>query len=157
MRTKLILVVILFSLVVAQGYPPRPPAIQQVDIPFTYDPNMVKGEILRYELLRPGELYEGQIKCTEPDGDIVAVTISDAPTELIFPLLPDESVLDPNCPYGIAIIYTYNFEWTPSESQLGVHYLNFIARDPQGKTDERAVLLFVKPNEPPVFIGCSRR
>lgn len=152
MITGLVLCVLLL------GYQPTPsPPLDPNDVPFIYEPNQCPSEPMIALIIRVGMVHTGEIKVNEPDGD--PVTVSFDPNEIEIPSyggysIPFYDVKDPNDSLGMARIYHFEWSWTPTESNIGLHYINVRVADQYGAFDERTMIVLVKENRPPVITGC---
>ena len=136
------------------GYQPIPyPPLDPNEVPFTYDPNQCLSEPMASLIIRVGETHVGEIKVTEPDGDPVTISLSNE--NIAIDAEPFYDAKDPNDNEGIARIYRFAWQWTPSIYEVGLHYVNVRASDPYGYPfDERTMIILVKENQAPVITGC---
>lgn len=144
-----IAVLILSTMLFAYSPTPAPPLS---DAPFIYDPNQCLSEPMIALIIRVGETYGGEIKITEPDGD--PVTISLDFNDIVVNSTPYYNIKDPNDPLGMARIYLYEWSWTPTVDNMGLHYINVRVSDQYSAFDERTMIILVKENRPPVITGC---
>lgn len=138
----LILVLLIAPFVSAAVIPPPCPQqgyLDLADLPFTADPNQIKGFAWSYWGVEEGGQYGSELRVCDPDGDPVAITTEN---------LPANMVLDVN-------------DWlqfSPSSAQAGaVYYIYVTATDspPAGnaKTTTGTLVVYVYPrNEPPVIL-----
>lgn len=146
-------VVILILSTLLFGFQPTPaPPLDPNDAPFIYDPNQCLSEPMIALIIRVGETHTGEIKITEPDGD--PVTISLDVNDVIVSSYPYYDAKDPNDPLGMARIYHYEWSWTPTIDDVGLHYINIRVSDQYDAFDERTMIVLVKENQPPVITGC---
>ena len=109
------------------------------NIPFTYDPNQVKGMLLGGVSVEVGTYLVVDVNCTDSDPfTIVAI----------------------NPPIGLYVINegdVWRIEWTPDILQEGVWYITLVATDvppppQQSKSTESTIVIqVVSENDAPVF------
>ena len=130
------------------SYQPIPyPPLDPNEVPFTYDPNQCSSEPMIALIIRVGEM-----KVTEPDGEPVTVTLD--VNGVTVEIEPYYDVKDPNDELGMARLYRFAWQWTPTIYDKGLHYINIRVSDPYEAFDERTMIILVKENQPPVITGC---
>ena len=140
------------SLILCALMQPAPP-LGPNDVPFVYDPNQCLSEPMAALIIPVGSTHTGEIKVTEPDGDPVTIILSDE--NITVDTEPFYDIKDPNDELGMARIYRYAWQWTPTIYDKGLHYINVRVSDPYEAFDERTMIILVKENQPPVITGCK--
>lgn len=157
MKLQTIGLVVFMAVLVFRYEPVRPPALDPDTVPFNYDPNLCLSEPLAYAVIPAGATHEGDFKVTEPEGRPVTIYIIPDRNIVIEPR-PYFKRYDPNDPLAISRIYRYHWRWKTTRNDIGLHYVNIRAEDPEGAYDERTFLILVREPEPPAgIIGCRRR
>jgi len=140
------------------GLLPEPsPPYDPGDVKFLYDSNKVFYKLIGSVTIPTGQDFTCEINYYDPDGDIIRLILLAAPKEMtVNPSGPTEYVPWQNDYFG----YGWQLSWTPSEVDIGVHYIDVkiedapISQDPL--TDMGTLLINVVPgNKPPVIGGCS--
>jgi len=85
-----------------------------------------------FRIVEPGSPINWTVRAPDEDGDIVTLGVVDLPSGAFF----DAS--------------TGRFDWTPTESDRGIHAFAFIATDQFGAADTARVLIRVGTNRSPV-------
>lgn len=136
------------------GYQPAPsPSLDPNDVLFIYDPNLCLSEPMIALIIQVGSTHVGEIKVNEPDGDPVTVTLD--VNDIVVGSSPYYDVKDPNDPLGMGRIYCFQWSWTPTVSDIGLHYVNVKVSDQYDAFDERTMIVLIKENQPPVITGCK--
>ena len=150
----LVAVVVLLLCSVSISYEPhRAPVLNPADAVFPFDPNLCPSPAIRAVVIYVGVTYNGQMVVTEPEGEKVKFT---AAKITIYPN-PVSSVIDANDQDptdGLAMIFTYDWSWTPTLADAGINYINVKVADPIGgpkHEDERTFVLLVVENLGPAF------
>lgn len=160
-----ITIVILILCALLFGYQPAPiPPLDPNDVPFVYDPNQCPSEPMIALVIRVNSTHVGDIRVTEEDGDPVLVSLvvgSVSGIEVPYVddkgfSIPTSDKKDPNDPSGMARIYHFQWQWTPTIDDVGLHYINVYVDDQYlyNNFDERTMIILVKENRPPVITGC---
>ena len=153
MVRTMIVGLVLCLLTIGYDYQPAPsPPLDPNNVPFIYDPNQCLSEPMIALVIRVGTTHTGEIKVNEPDGDPVTITLD--VNDIVINTYPYYDVKDPNDPLGMARIYRYEWNWTPTINDAGLHYVNVKVSDPYDAYDERTMIVLVKENRPPVITGC---
>ena len=125
------------------------PVIQPGD-PFNWDINSCLSLPMKALIIPVGTTYAGSLEVYEPDGESVTV-LANKITVDVMPI----TVKDNADPLGLAVTHTFNWGWTPTADDIGVHYINVEVSDPFGASDARTIVLLIKVNQPPVITGCN--
>ena len=141
--TKLFTILIMCSLTFVPA-----PVVQPGD-PFIFDPALCPSPAMKALVIAVGSTYNGQLDVYEPDGEMVTVTASKI-TINASPI----TLKDPADPLGLAVEHTFDWYWTPTTADIGLHYVNVEVSDPHGAKDARTIVLLIKVNSPPVITGC---
>ena len=153
MVKTMIVGLVLCLLTVGYDYQPTPsPPLDPNDVPFIYDPNQCLSEPMIALIIRVGSTHVGEIKVNEPDGDPVTITLD--VNDIVVGSSPYYDVKDPNDPLGMGRIYRFQWSWTPTVNNVGLHYVNVKVADSYDAYDERTMIVLVKENRPPVITGC---
>jgi len=147
---KTAIAITILSLMLLSYQPTPAPSLDYV--PFAYDPNQCLSEPMIALIIRVGATHTGEIKVTEPDGDPVTITLD--VNDIVVNSTPYYDAKDPNDPLGMARIYRYEWSWTPTLNDVGLHYVNVKVSDQYEAFDERTMIVLVKENQPPVITGC---
>ena len=149
---RIIMVSLILCTLVFGYQPPPAPSLDPNDAPFIYDPNQCLSEPMIALIIRIGDTHNGEIEVTEPDGDPVTITLD--VNNITVDTVPYYNEKDPNDPLGMARIYRYEWSWTPTVDDIGLHYVNVKVSDPYNAFNERTMIILVKENRPPVITGC---
>ena len=152
-----VVVVSLILCVLLLGYQPTPsPPLDPNDVPFIYDPNQCPSDPMIALIIKVGSTHIGQIKVNEPDGDPVTISLitGDEDSGIIIESDPFYDAKDPNDPLKMGRIYRFEWQWTPTINDIGLHYINVRVSDQYDAFDERTMIILVKENQPPVITGC---
>ena len=145
---------IIFALILLFYQPIRPPALTPAAIPFAYDPNMVKSDILAYYEVRPSNaVINIPRQVIEPDGEYGVLTCSDLSVWIPGAV----TTIDPADPNGISRLHEYACSMRVGTIER-VIYLEFtFIDDPNDESyapmsDVRTVLIDVKKrNQKPIL------
>ena len=118
--------------------------------PFNWDVNNCLSPPMKALIIPVGTTYAGSLDVYEPDGEDVVVMANKITVDAI-PI----TVKDNTDPLGLAVTHTFNWGWTPTTADIGVHYINIQVSDPLGASDARTIVLLIKVNQPPVITGCG--
>ncbi|KPL25620.1 MAG: hypothetical protein AMJ75_00480 [Phycisphaerae bacterium SM1_79] len=135
----------------AANCPPATP-VDPNQCAFDFAPIVDGSEVRQCLQVWVNEQYTGCLTACEPDGEAVIVATVNVPPGVNLDLAAIDTVTDPNTG---AVTRAYQWTWTPTEAQVGVHYLSFIAVDPHNATDKMTVAVLVKLNKPPVIGPCG--
>jgi hypothetical protein len=157
MKLQSIILAVLSSSLVFTYDPPRPPVLDPNTVPFPYDPNLCQSEPLGYAVIAVGTTYKSDFKVTEPEGTHVTLSITTGQNIVIEPK-PYAKLFEPNDPQGKCKIYRFRWHWTPTENDIGLHYVNVRVTGATGSYDERTYLILVKKHlQPEGIMGCHKR
>ena len=127
-----------------------PAPIIQPGEPFIFDPNQCPSPPMRALVIPPGFTYVGELDVYDGDGDPVTISAN----KITVALQPKTSVKDPNDVLGLAVLHTFDWSWTPTLVDVGIHYIDIGISDPHEPGQSRTIVLLIKINQPPVIISC---
>jgi len=154
MKKFLVVATILLLGSLVFGYQPTPASVLDPnDVPFIYDINQCSSEPIVALIIPVGLVSTGNIEIIEPDGDSVYISLGYG-TGITIASEPYYNEKDPNDPLGMARIYRYEWNWTPTSENIGLHYINIHVSDQYEAFDERTMIILVKENKAPVITGC---
>jgi len=156
MNLQTIGLAVLLGVLVFKYQPQRLPALDPNTVPFNYDPNLCLSEPFGYAVIPAGTTYENHFKVTEPEGELVTISVTTG-QNIVIEAKPYFNLYDPNDSLGISRKYRYRWHWTTTGNDIGLHYVNIRVTDSGGAYDERTFLILVKANQPPAILGCERR
>lgn len=123
-------VFILIAIAVSAAEKPPVP----IDVPFVYDPNLCQSPVMDFMVMEPNALLVYAIGVHNERGREINITIVGVnDTNVVFV----GKVTDPNSGWN----QYFQIEWQTPPDVESVYYLNIVATDTEGQSDERTLLI----------------